>query len=111
MNFFKKNKTAIGGGVVLILLVWAYFSFFSGTSTPTLTTSDTTTPLSQQLLTTLQNLKSIKLDNAIFATPAFQSLTDFGVTLPKGAYGRRNPFLPLGGIIQTGSTGPTITAP
>ena len=48
-------------------------------------------------LTLLLNVKNIKLEDAIFADPAFQSLQDSSIILvPDGNEGRPNPFAPLG---------------
>jgi hypothetical protein len=102
MDFLKQNKMPIGLGVLLLLGAVVYFMYFSGSSAPaSLTTSSPDAALSQNLLVTLQNLHTIKLDNTIFSQPAFQSLTDFGVVIPKQEPGRRNPFAPLG---STGSS-------
>jgi hypothetical protein len=106
MDFLKKNMTAIGAGVLLLAGVYVYMTYFSSPQSATLSTSDANTTLSQNLLVTLQNLHTIKLDNSIFDEPAFQSLTDFGVVIPQEAVGRRNPFLPVGGI-STGSSAGT----
>jgi hypothetical protein len=95
MNFLKQNKVAIGGIVAVLILGYVYIAYFSGSSTPTLNSTDAAnTALSQNLLVTLQNLQTIKLDNSIFSNPAFISLTDFGVTIPPQAVGNPDPFLP-----------------
>jgi hypothetical protein len=97
MNFLKQNKMAIGGVVVVLLLGYIYLAYFSGSSVPALTSTDTAnTALSQNLLLTLQNLQTIKLDNSIFSDPEFLSLTDFGVTIPPQTVGNSDPFLPSG---------------
>lgn len=108
MDFLKKNKMAIGGGIVLLLGGYIYFMYFSGGSSTPALTSDTTSAISQNLLVTLQNLHTIKLDNTIFTDPIFVSLTDFGVTIPPESVGRRNPFLPLA---STGSSNTSIKLP
>jgi hypothetical protein len=109
MDFLNKNKTIIGVGIALLLVVYVYFTYFSGSSSaPTLTTTDTTSTVSQNLLVTLQNLHTIKLDNTIFTNPVFISLTDFGVTIPLENVGRRNPFLPLQGGLGGGTGGITL---
>ncbi len=96
MQFLKDNKLY----VIIILLalagVWAYFMFFSGGGGNSATvTTDETSPLSQDVLVTLSNLHTIKLDSTIFTDPVFVSLTDYGVAIPPQAAGRRNPFAPL----------------
>ncbi len=104
MDFLLKNKVAIGFGVALLLVIYIYFSYFSGGSSATLTASDSGSPLSSDILITLQSVNSIKLDNSIFTDPAFVSLSDFGVTIPAQNVGRRNPFLPVGVASKATST-------
>lgn len=71
---------------------------------------ETTSPVSQEILATLGNLRTIKLDNSIFSDPLFISLSDFGVNIPPAAAGRRNPFAPVGQNGPTPTQG-TTTAP
>lgn len=104
MNVLKKYKMAIGGGLALLLLIYIYLAFFSGGSSASLTASDAGSPLSTDILVTLQSVHSIKLDNSIFSNPAFVSLSDFGVTIPLENVGRRNPFAPIGAGGTLGST-------
>jgi len=97
-NFIKNNMSLVLGiaGIVLALVV--YLNFFSGSTSEALlaSTGDAQSPISQELLLTLSNLHTIKLDNSIFTDPIFMSLTSFGVELPPENVGRRNPFLPIG---------------
>ena len=45
----------------------------------------------------LLSVKNIKLEDGIFAEPAFKNLKDSSITLvPDGSEGRPNPFAPLG---------------
>lgn len=105
MDFLKQNKTIIGGVVVIVLAIVVYFMYFAGgSSSATLTSSDANSVISQNLLVTLQNLHTIKLDDSIFTNPIFVSLTDFGVTIPPENVGRTDPFMPLGGT-GTGAGG------
>jgi hypothetical protein len=111
MDFLKQNKVAIGVGVLLIVGLFVYMTYFSSSPAATLTASDSSTTISQNLLITLQNLHTIKLDNSIFSDPSFQSLTDFGVTIPAESVGRRDPFLPLSGSTSGGSSIAVPTLP
>ena len=105
MDFLKKNMVPIVGGVLLLAGIYVYMTYFSSPSSATVTSSDSNLALSQNLLVTLQNLHTIKLDGSVFSEPAFQSLTDFGVTIPPEAVGRRNPFVPISsGVVQTSGT-------
>lgn len=98
IDFLKRNKTAIGGVLALVLAGYIYFTYFSGSGAPALSSTSETSPVTTDLLMTLQSIHTIKLDNAIFSNPAFISLSDFGVTIPPEAVGRRNPFAPLQGV-------------
>lgn len=94
MDFITRNKTTLIGLIVLGGLVWAYFTYFSGSTSEPLTTQDAN--ISGNLLITLGSLHTIRLDNSIFTDPVFLSLSDFGTTIPPQASGRGNPFAPLG---------------
>ena len=71
----------------------------SGTSTETPPLSSSAdsgaASVSKELLVTLTNLRTIRLDDSIFSDPSFISLADYGVTIPPQPVGRRNPFAPL----------------
>ncbi|HEV8677662.1 MAG TPA: hypothetical protein VN701_02420 [Candidatus Paceibacterota bacterium] len=97
LDLIKKNLPLALGALVIVLALVVYLNFFAGNSTALLaSTADAGSPLSQDLLVTLSNLHTIKLDNSIFTDPLFESLTSFGVQIPPENVGRRNPFLPIG---------------
>ena len=91
-----KNKFVVGGVGAVLILTLAYYLWTSAENSALLTTNDGTSPLSQEILLTLGQLHTIRLDPAIFTDPVFASLTDFGVTIPPQNAGRRNPFAPVG---------------
>ncbi|TSC69160.1 MAG: hypothetical protein G01um101456_304 [Parcubacteria group bacterium Gr01-1014_56] len=96
MQFIKDNKMYIGLILLSLAGLWFYMTYFSGPpSSPTLSSDQTVSPLSQDVLVTLSNLHTIKLDNSIFTDPLFTSLTDYSVAIPPQNAGRRNPFAPL----------------
>ncbi|MDP4020989.1 MAG: hypothetical protein Q8P58_03045 [Candidatus Adlerbacteria bacterium] len=96
MQFIKENKLLTFGGVVVILAAFVYFMFLSGPSEEvTVVTQDETSNVSRELIITLSNLNTIRLDDSIFKDPVFLSLSDFGVQIPLQNVGRRNPFAPL----------------
>lgn len=103
-----KNKYVLGAVVGGLVLVLGYYIWSSQGSSPLLSSSDEgTSAVSQELLMTLGKLRTIKLDTNIFSDPAFVSLTDFGVTIPPEAAGRRNPFAPVGvGALPQSTTTP-----
>ena len=111
MDFLKKHKVEEIGAVALLLLGYVYFAYFASSSSPTLTSSDQSVTLSQNLLVTLQNLHTIRLDNSVFTDPMFQSLTDFGVTIPPENVGRANPFVPISSSGNIPASNATVSLP
>lgn len=110
IDFIKKNVMAIAGGIAILLLIYVYLAFFSGgSSTDSLTASDSGSPLSTDILVTLQSIHSITLDNSIFTDPVFVSLSDFGTPIASQPVGRRNPFAALGASSSASTT--TLKAP
>ncbi len=95
MNILK-NKFVLGGIGAVLLLTLVYYVWTSAENGALLTTTDGTSPLSQEILITLGQLYTIRLDPAVFTDPVFASLSDFGVTIPPQQAGRRNPFAPVG---------------
>ncbi len=95
MQFLKDNLMYIGVVLLLAAGFWVYMTYFAGSSGAILSSDAASSPLSQDVLATLSNLNTIKLDNSIFSDPVFNSLTDYGVVIPPETAGRRNPFAPL----------------
>jgi hypothetical protein len=94
MDFLKKNRMYIGIVLLLAAGFWVYMTYFTGSSGELLT-SNASSPLSQDVLLTLSNLNTLKLDDSIFSDPVFTSLSDYSVAIPPEAAGRRNPFAPF----------------
>jgi len=107
LALLKKNMILVGVVVAAIALLY-YFYSSPGSPSELLTAESEPSPVSQEILVTLANLRTIRLDNSVFEDPLFLSLSDFGVTIAPAAAGRRNPFAPVG----TGNApASTTTAP
>jgi len=104
MQLIKKNILVIAVVALAALALWGYETFFSQGPTALLSSADQS-PSSQNLLLALTNLQSIKLDPTLFSDPVFESLTDFGVTIPPETPGRADPFAPPGASGAATSTG------
>src|SRR3989344_9052446 len=101
---FLKNSAVIIGAVILIWV--GYVTFFKKDTPANSNTALISEPMlngdspqaksGREILTLLLNLKSLKLDSSIFSDPAFQSLADFGQSIPVRPQGRVNPFAPIG---------------
>lgn len=108
LALLKKNMVVIG--VIVAAVVALYFYSSSSGGGAILTSSmEAESPVSHEILATLGNLRTIRLDDSIFKDPLFMSLSDFGVTIPPAAAGRRNPFAPVGqgGSVPRAATGTT----
>ena len=98
---------------VALVLVYIFFIKKAPTQDATLTSSTTgaavtpgagttsgatdTAAISEDFITLLLNVKSIKLDDTIFSDQAFISLRDSSIILTQtGDEGRPNPFAPIG---------------
>ena len=83
-------------------------------STPSTTTgsSDVSSSVdSGDFLNVLLSIKSIKLDDSIFADPAFGTLHDSSITLtPDGNEGRPNPFAPIGSDLSASAVSSPVSA-
>ena len=97
MNLIKQYQTAILFVVVVGVAYLGYTYLFAAPTEPALTTTETATAPDQDLIALLLQLKAIRLDNALFTDPLFQSLTDYSKELVVEPVGRPNPFAPLGG--------------
>lgn len=85
-----------------------YQSYFrsDGVEGEVLTTDAANSLGGAELLNSLSELRSVKLDSSIFSDPEFLSLVDFGRTIAPEPVGRSNPFAPLGAVeSQGGSAG------
>ncbi len=107
----KLIKKIIIGVVILVVGIVVYNFIFKKESAPAVgLTSSNPAPTSAesplpegdsvvgaQFLSILLNLKNIKLDDSLFASPTFSGLQDFTINLvQEGNQGRNNPFAPLG---------------
>ena len=96
----SKNKIIIIV-VVIIVGVFAYFYLTrdqSGTANAPLVSEAKTTTFAdaKDILTLLNRMSQIKLDDSIFQNVVFKSLKDTTVILVSQPTGRNNPFAPLG---------------
>lgn len=105
-----KKILILVGIIVLVIIAISVFSNKDKTTTGTLVSSngDIVSPalgestVGEDFLVTLLNLRSIKLDDTLFADQKFRSLQDFTITLvPEGNIGRPNPFAPIGTDVET----------
>ena len=113
IEFIKSNKLLMFVIVLVAGGFLAYQTFFlSGGSAPLLssTSGGGVVPASQDLLAVLSNLRTIRLDNSIFTSATFESLSDFGVSISPEPAGRDNPFAPYQALSASAAASTTPVA-
>lgn len=104
--FFLKNKTPVPETSLVSTTANAPISTAPTNTTPTASN----TYMTEDLLALLLNVRNIKIDDALFGTPAFTSLNDSTIELiQEGNEGRVNPFAPIGVDPVVISTSPVDT--
>ena len=103
----NRNKIIIG--IVLIIVIGIGYTYLknSGQDQGATLTSETRTANyadAQTILTLLNQMSKIKLDNSIFFNQIFQSLKDTSVVLVSQPTGRDNPFAPIGTPSRVGTS-------
>lgn len=95
----KNSKNLIFIGLLILVLVFAYFFLFGDNNDEALSIGSAreSEVVGNELLAQLQQLEGIKLDATLFADPLFQSLTNETVMVQQEPIGRINPFAPLPG--------------
>lgn len=89
--FLKKIVIAL----VILLIAFGIYMSFSGMSSTSPTTQDYSASLvqnSEKILTDLNKINALTIDETIFADRLFRSLVDTRVTLVESKSGRPNPF-------------------
>lgn len=97
LNIIKQNKI-IFVVLVVVIVTFAWFGLADQEPNSTLLTSTETradaSVAEQEILRLLLDMRSIRLDSAIFENPAFAALRDFGREIIPEPVGRTNPFAP-----------------
>lgn len=97
----QKTKQIIIALIIIIVAFIGFKMFFTGNdSADTTLVSDQAKSAEfidgQTILTLLNNLNKVTLDEFIFSDKIFISLVDFGRPIQDQIIGRQNPFLPIG---------------
>jgi hypothetical protein len=122
------NFKNIGIGIVVLVIIAGAYIFLvnrnstdqslltqnSSTGTPTQSfPADSTFSASdadvQGVLTILNQLKAVSIDETIFSNPAFIALTDYHRDIAPQPKGRSNPFLPGEGVKTASPSTPGVS--
>lgn len=103
MNDFTNMKNLLIGGLVVIIVGFAAFSYLSRERIvvdETLVSVSTSgaTSVDNNFIRALSSLRQLKLDDSVFESNMWGTLTDFGRTLDVQPYGRSNPFAPTSAV-------------
>ncbi len=97
----SSKKPYIIIAIVVVLAASAYF-YFQGTSTSNvsglLQATGDTSDVSAQVTAILNQIKSLKIDTALFTDTGYVTLKDYSVPVPAQNVGRANPFAPIPGV-------------
>ncbi len=88
----KKYKNII----VIVLLFSAGFYLYNTYGPNLALIEDSNTENGKDLVELLDRLEKTKLDQSLFASPIYRSLSDFSTEIPSQPVGRSNPFDVLG---------------
>lgn len=102
----QQKNLSKGTFIALILIVvvsLGLFFYFKGSpvdSTSSLTTSDSFESADAQaaadrVLSLLNQISSLRIDDSIFKSAVYQSLVDYTIAIPEQNVGRVDPFAPV----------------
>ena len=107
MDFLFKHKIVVGV-IVLVLtgFAWYMLAGSSGSGEAVLVSENVheIPPEAQELLNSLETLKSVDLGGSIFQNPSFHWLKDFSTPIIPEPLGRTNPFAPYEANVRSVST-------
>ena len=107
-----QSKIKTYGIIVAIVLAFILVYFYMSGGTPAASTLVAGNPygaVGSAELSLLNQVRSLKIDTALFTDPAFRSLVDFSVAITPENVGRPNPFAPLPGVAASQPQAPAKT--
>ena len=87
--------------LVVIIIAFAWYFFFREKPSQDLALleleSGPSSATTFEILSTLNQVRNLKIDSEFFRSQAYQSLVDYNVEIIPQPIGRQNPFAPIGG--------------
>lgn len=84
---------------IIIVAALIYFIFFAGEPSASdqnlLQVGAAAEPVGQRVLSLLNQIQSLRIDDSFFSDPVYGSLQDYSVAIPQLPVGRDNPFAPI----------------
>ncbi len=109
MNTPKKSLKSIiiiASIIIVALIAYFYYEGSIAVSNSSLTSSAVDADAQQvglRVMALLNQIKSLKIDTALFRDPSYSTLRDYSVAIPQQNVGRPNPFAPLPGMQASGT--------
>lgn len=107
MDWLFKNKLAALIALLVVTAIGWYMLSGSAPAADAVLVAESTSqipPEAQELLDSLRALQAVSLKSTVFANPSFHLLKDFSTPTVPEPIGRSNPFAPLDGSVQTGTS-------
>lgn len=102
MNTKKESKTPYLILFIIVIFAIGIYFYLKGSEVDSGLTLEQVNVENQaigvKVLSTLNMLKSLKIDGEIFNTPVYKTLVDYSVGIPPLPVGRPNPFAPVPGL-------------
>jgi hypothetical protein len=95
MKSLNNNKPVVYALLVFIIAIVAY-NYLLKSSQEAATAGITAEGIGNDVVTLDQSLSSVTLDQSVFSSAAYRSLTDWSPALSPGISGRNDPFAPIG---------------
>ena len=99
MNTSSSNKVWIIALIVIAIASLVYFYGIGGDQSGSGLLESQARPeadiISGRILSLLNQIQELKIDNKLFSSAAYQSLQDYSVIIPEQNVGRPNPFAPF----------------
>jgi len=117
MNTQKSSKKNLFIAIAIIVVAGIAYFYYKGNSSSSSSSTlsvqgPDTTAVGSQVLTLLNQIRSLQIDSKFFTDPGYQTLRDYSVQIPPVSVGRTNPFAPLPGEQTTApSTGTGTNQP
>lgn len=95
MKSLEKNKTAVYALLIFAVAIIGY-NYLLKSSQESATAGISAENIGNDVVQLNQQLQTVTLDQSVFSSAAYKSLTDWAPQLPTPNSGRNNPFAPIG---------------
>jgi len=109
MNTTKPSKMPYVILAIIVAIAALIYFYLTGNTTSESQTLQELSTANQvegaQVLSLLNEISSLKIDNSFFNNPSYKTLRDYSVQIPALSVGRPNPFSSVPGLVAPNSNG------